>query len=340
MSHNSLDLRRPRSDSRCVTALPDSNQQGAPLSPGTVRYIKLGQGGRWEAASLGGHRIDWGLPSDPHDLALAGDWEGVRQHYLSQGLRLATATGYLNETCAFYDADPHVLWITFARGRLWWAYARPEVHWIGGSGDTQGTRYRETLDGWHDHDLAGKPLDLERLSTSLTQLAGYRRTICRVGEADYCLRMINAQADPLLVQIGDARQQLERHLAAAIARLGWADFELLVELILTRSGWRRISAIGGTMKDVDLVVEQPFTGERMLVQVKSKADQAVVDDYARRLGARAGEERLLLVCHSPQSELREPEIAGGRRLQVMVGEEVARRAAACDLVDWVMDRAR
>ena len=93
------------------------------------------------------------------------------------------------------------------------------------------------------------------------------------------------------------------------------------------------------MKDVDLVVEQPFTGERMLVQVKSKADQAVVDDYARRLGARAGEERLLLVCHSPQAQLREPELAG-RQLQIMTGPEIARRAAGCDLVDWVMDRAR
>lgn len=340
MSHNSLDLRRWRSDSRCVTALSDSDRRSALISRGTVRYIKLGQGGRWEAASLGCHRIDWGLPSDPHDLALAGDWEGVRQHYLSQGLSPATATSYLNETRAFYDGDPHVMWITFARGRLWWAFAGPEVHWIGGAGETHGTRYRETLDGWHDHDLAGKPLDLERLSTSLTQLAGYRRTICRVGEAEYCQRMINAQADPLLVQMGEARQQLEAHLGSAIARLSWADFELLVELTLTRSGWRRISAIGGTMKDVDLVVEQAFTGERMLVQVKSKADQAVVNDYARRLGARAGQERLLLVCHSPQGQLREPEIAGGRRLQIMVGAEIARRAAGCDLVDWVMDRAR
>ena len=77
----------------------------------------------------------------------------------------------------------------------------------------------------------------------------------------------------------------------------------------------------------------------MLVQVKSKADQLVVEDYARRLGARAGAGRLLLVCHSPQAQLREPELAG-RQLQIMTGPEIARRAAGCDLVDWVMDRAR
>jgi hypothetical protein len=322
-----------------MTPSLDSDRLQTPLSPSALRYIKLGQGGRWEAASLDGGRIDWGLRSDPHEQALAEDWDGVRQHYLAGGLPPATATAYVNETRAFYDGDPEVLWITFARGRLWWAFAKPQVHWIGGLGDSQGTRYRETVDGWHDHDLAGEPLDLERLSSSLTQLAGYRRTICRVRQADYCLRMINAEPDPLLARVADARQQLEVHLACAIARLSWADFELLVELILTRSGWRRISALGGTMKDVDLVVEQPFTGERMLVQVKSKADQAVVDDYARRLGARAGEERLLLVCHSSETQLREPEIAG-RRLQVMAGAEIARRAAASDLVDWVTDRTR
>jgi hypothetical protein len=322
-----------------VTKVLNVDRLQAPLSPSLVRYVKLGQGGRWEAASLDGGRIDWGLPSDPHEQALAEDWNAVREHYLAHGLNPATATAYVNETRAFYDSDPKVLWITFARGRLWWAFAKPQVHWIGGSGETQGTRYRTALDGWHDHDITGEPLDLERLSSSLTQLAGYRRTICRVKDAAYCLRMINAEPDPLLAQIEDARQKLEVLLASAIARLNWPDFELLAELILTRSGWRRITAIGGTMKDVDLVVEQPLTGERMLVQVKSKADQAVVDDYARRLSARAGEERLLLVCHSPEGQLREPELAD-RRLQIMARAEIARRAAGCDLVEWVIDRAR
>jgi hypothetical protein len=321
-----------------MTQSLDRDRLQAPLSPSALRYIKLGQGGRWEAASLDGGRIDWGLPTDPHEQALAEDWEGVRQHYLAGGLPSATATAYVNETRAFYDRDPEVLWITFARGRLWWAFAKPQVHWIGGSGDSQGTRYRETVDGWHDHDLAGEPLDVERLSSSLTQLAGYRRTMCRVKEADYCLRIINAEPDPLLAQVITAREQLEESLSAAVARLGWADFELLVELILTRSGWRRVSALGGVLKDVDLVVEQPLTGERMVVQVKSRADQAVVADYARRLGARSGGEKLLLVCHSPEGRLSQV-AAGSGTLKIMQGAEIARRAVGCDLVEWVLDRA-
>ena len=40
------------------------------------------------------------------------------------------------------------------------------------------------------------------------------------------------------------------------------------------------------------------------------------------------------------SEAKEQEDLAGRRLQIMGGPEIARRTAGCDLVDWVMDRAR
>lgn len=339
MSHNSLDFASRRSDIDAMSSPTQSHSPQTPLAPTSLRYIKLGQGGRWEAASLDSGRIDWGLPSDPHEEALADDWDEVRRHYLAHGHNPSTATAYVNEARAFYDSDAETMWITFARGRMWWAFAKSEVEWLGGQGEVHGTRYRQTVDGWHDHDLAGKPLDLERLSTSLTQTSGYRRTICQVKEAGYCLRIINAQPDPLLAQVAAARNELENQFAAAIKRLSWSDFELLAELILTRSGWRRVSALGGVLKDVDLVVEQPLTGERMLVQVKSKADQAVVDDYARRLSARGGGEKLLLICHSLQGQQEEASSTLGN-LKIIHGPEIARRAVGCDLVDWVLDRAR
>ena len=34
------------------------------VNPGEVRYIKLGRGGAWEAASLDGGRLDWGVACD------------------------------------------------------------------------------------------------------------------------------------------------------------------------------------------------------------------------------------------------------------------------------------
>ena len=314
-------------------------RQAGAVRSSKVRYIKLGAGGRWEAASLDQGRLDWGLPTDPHEMALEGNWEGLRDHY--RGLRTAqgSVTADLTEAEAFYDRDPDALWITFARGKMWWAFAEPQVHWAGGEGETHGTRYRLTRDGWHDSDLAGAPLYTDRLSSSLTQVAGYRRTICGVTEAACCLRMINAEVDPDRAALDAARQAVVEGIAKATARLHWRDFELLVELILTRSGWRRVSALGGTLKDVDLIVEQPFTGERMVVQVKSKAAQTVVDDYAQRFASRGGGERLLFVCHSPAGMLREQVLEDGRALQVMTNPEIARRVIDCGLAGWVLDRA-
>ena len=70
--------------------------------------------------------------------------------------------------------------------------------------------------------------------------------------------------------------------AKLIAGLHWAEFETLVDLIFARSGWQRVSRVGGTLADVDLILEQPVTGETAFVQVKSKAGQSVLDDYIGR----------------------------------------------------------
>jgi hypothetical protein len=56
----------------------------------------------------------------------------------------------------------------------------------------------------------------------------------------------------------------------------------LVDLLFCRSRWVRTSPLGGTQKDVDLILEQPTTGELAMVQVKSNADQRVVADYVAR----------------------------------------------------------
>ena len=99
-----------------------------------------------------------------------------------------------------------------------------------------------------------------------------------------------------------------------------------------------MSSLGGTLKDVDLIMEQPLTGERMAVQVKSSADQQVVNNYAERLSART-EERLMLICHSPIGKLVAPQFADRRNLTVMTASEIARRTIGCGLTNWIIERA-
>lgn len=309
----------------------------APLVPTRIRYIKLGAGGRWEDVALEEGSLEWGDQADPHEDALRGDWEAVRAAYVDQGRLPGTATGYVNEAKAIYDRDPDALWITFARGRMWWAFAEPEVCWTGGDGTERGTRHRVARGGWSDRDLAGNALDLHRLSTRLTKLAAYRRTICGLtkDQEQLCLRYINAEADPDRAAVLAAHAELEAKLLVMIQRLSWSDFEELVDQIFARNGWARISALGGHQKDTDLILEQPLTGERMAVQVKSEVSQRIVEDCARQLTAHVEGGRAMLVFHSATGALRAP--AGD--LELMAGDAVARHAARAGLTAWILARA-
>jgi Holliday junction resolvase-like predicted endonuclease len=64
--------------------------------------------------------------------------------------------------------------------------------------------------------------------------------------------------------------------------LRWKDFEQLVEHILDRTGWKRISTLGGNREGIDIEVENLTAEEIAFVQVKSRATQAVLDEYVRR----------------------------------------------------------
>ena len=82
--------------------------------------------------------------------------------------------------------------------------------------------------------------------------------------------------------------------------LHWKDFELLVELVMTQGGWRRVSATGGTQKTIDLELELPFTGARALVQIKSELSQGEVTKVTKELTEAAEGRRVFLVYrHSP-----------------------------------------
>lgn len=83
----------------------------------------------------------------------------------------------------------------------------------------------------------------------------------RYREGNYLLRRINAEDEPLAKEAGELRTAMLDLTARMIARLHWAEFETMVDLIFARSGWQRISRLGGTQKDVDLVLQQSATGE-------------------------------------------------------------------------------
>ena len=306
------------------------------IAPKEVRYIKLGPGGKWAPRCLEAGEIRFGYAMVPHGPCASGDWDAVADILVREaGRSKAKATDGVREIRDFYTLGPNCLWITFAESRLWWCFAEPEVTWLGPEEVGRGPRMRRTVDGWHNTSITGDELHVEALSSSLTQVAAYRGTICKVRAKDYLLRRINGIEEPLIARAREAKAELVAVAAEMIAQLHWADFETLVDLIFTRTGWQRVSRVGGTQKDTDLVLQQPATGERAFVQVKSRANQAVLDNYIERFRASGVYDRMFFVCHSPGRSLIKPDDAV---IHLLFGTSLAAMAIDAGLLDWLSER--
>jgi hypothetical protein len=305
------------------------------ITAGSIRYIKLGRGGEWEKISLELGELHFGHGGVPHEMALAGDREQIKQHLIEQGRNARAAIDDARELLDFYQLGSDCLWITLAREHLWWTFAAPEVTWLG-FGERHGKRMRKCIGGWRNTDIKNLPLRMDSLSTKLTKIAGYRRAICAVDCEEYLLRRINGIVEPLVLKSNQAREALVEIMAEAIGSLHWADFETMVDVIFARSGWHRVSAIGGTQPLVDLALEQPITRERAAVQVKSSARQGELNDFIGRADEVGTFDRLFFVCHHPIGSLSMP--IDRKDAQLWSGHELARTALRLGLSDWIIEK--
>lgn len=303
----------------------------------TVRYIKLGRKGiGWEASSLDRGELHFGYGKATHDMALAGNAKAIKEHLIDLGRNPQAAGRDAQEVLDFYQLGADCLWITFAREHLWWTFAEPDVTWIGEPTPERGERMRKAIGDWRNTDIHGKPLRTDGLSTKLTKVQTYQRTICGVEAEDYLLRRINGVEEPLIAKSNQARDALLDVLAEAIKSLHWADFETLTDVVFARSGWHRASAIGGTQKLVDVVLEQPTTGELAAVQVKSATSQKELDKFIGDADATARFDRLFFVCHSPKGSLQPP--ADRSDVHLWVQRDFAKIVLRLGLSDWVMEK--
>jgi hypothetical protein len=302
------------------------------IQPKQVRYIKLGQNNAWAEASFADGRIAFGHDGVPHDLAVAGDWDGVRKSW-GADVTKGKATDYMREVKDFYTQGSDCLWITFAQGRMWWAFAETEVVLSNGRSEAVGSRHRRVLGSWQSCGRFGKALILSQISSKLTKTGAYRQTICKVEAQTYAVRLINGVEDPAILEAKAARAAFIDTLLPIVQSLHETDFELLTDLLFSRLGWVRVSGIGGTQKDTDLILEQPATKARALVQVKSAANQTVLDDYVSRF-AEMDTETSFFVCHSPRGTLKTD-----GSMHIWSGADLASRIVQAGLVDWVLERA-
>jgi hypothetical protein len=303
-------------------------------SPGPdVRFIRLGKSGAWAKRAIAAGEIPFGYRETSHELALAGDRTALVAHFCVRGQRSGDALQSANEVLMFYEAAPERIWVTAHAGRLWWAKADAEITWTGDASGGYGARLRRAQGGWRSTDINGRELRIDEMSSALTKMRRYRRTICAAPAE--LLNVIMAASDPLVDEVVAAKQRLEEGVGTLIAKLDEGDFELFVALALERAGWQRTSAIGGAQEEVDIVLEQPLTRERAGVQVKSSSTGVRLRDCAARLNAR-GYDRVILACHTLHGS--PPTLEAGA---LMLGRpELATLACEGGLTDWLIEKAR
>ncbi len=151
------------------------------------------------------------------------------------------------------------------------------------------------------------------------------------------MRKIRGEPEPLVVEAEQLRGDLVNLAAQMIAQLDWRDFEIMVDLIFARGGWQRVSALGEDEVDCDLLLANATIDEVAWVQIKSTARQKVLDDYLERYRRDDRATRFYFICHTPKGSISLPEEPAAH---IWSGDELARRALASGLFDWLIDRTR
>lgn len=289
----------------------------ATLNPTKALYIKLGSSGSWEKECLEKGILRFGYKETPFDAAVSGDWDTVYKFWLDARKDSGTATRDTNQIRNYFEAGEETLWITFHDAKLWWSFAKSGVkHHQDGKGS-----YRQTLDGWHDTDINGGKLTSEKISGNLLKVQAFQGTICNVKEFDYLKRKLNNLLLPEVDEAVKAENHMVQKIIPLMRLLTWHDFELLVDLVFSNSGWRRIGQLGKTQKTVDIELLLPTTGERAFVQIKSSAGKNDLTDYLMRLNNSTIYDRMFFVWHSGnigEAEVDNVTLIGPDRLARMV----------------------
>lgn len=310
--------------------------EGPQFQPEQVRYIKLGAGGAWAQEAIRDGTIPFGYREVAHEACAEGDWDEVRRQLLAMGRTSAGASQGLRELREFYTLPDTALWVTVADGHLWWAFAEGQAEASLGTDGRAPARFRRTRDGWHRDSLTGEKLTTRTLSSALTKTANYRMTICEIEHADYLLRRIRGEAEPIHLEAQALRGQMRDVALRMIAKLHWEEFETLVDLIFTHGGWRRSSVLGKNQADVDLILDHPLTRETAWVQVKSDSNQTELDDYLGRFARDGSCDRFFFVSHA-----RKPlTVSADRRFHLWTGDMLADITIDAGLFDWLIQRTR
>jgi len=305
--------------------------------PKSVRYVKNGRGGRWWQAARANNQIHLGWKSIPHELLLRPDFPKIKQIQEAEFGPRQGATQDFNVLCDLLDAPSKHIWMTFEDGCMWWCTALDGAI-INPNGESleKGNFWLACNRPWSNRSLKGRLLAISDLPGSVTRTAGFKGTVCTPKAWQAALRIIRDERDPDATRADKSRIDYEQAVLTMIKRLSPKDFEQLIDHILTRTGWTRISTLGKAREGIDIEAENLAVGEIAFVQVKSSANQQVLNDYIERFQRRREiYARMIFAVHSPTGKLTAPT---DHAIQVWTADHLAQLVVRLGLCEWVATR--
>jgi len=296
-------------------------------------YIKLGRGGKWEDDSISTGKLRFGWTHQTLDDIHASRWALIERQLRTEheGKPKGEATRALNGLRMIAESGPEDVWITFHHAKLWWTRVSSDPVERDGV-----SMFRRTAQPWRDEAGNGRLLVINDLPGRLAQIQGYRWTMCRVSCPDLLRRTLSGTRSDLATAISSDRDALAQHLCEAIKELHWKDFETLVDLVFRDAGWIRVSVLGQHAKAYDLELREPITGDRYVVQVKSKAGLADLKSTVASFSAKDFR-RVYFVVHSPAKDL--AAVTGlPDHVKVVPPDRLARQVMDAGLAGWLEDK--
>ena len=312
-----------------------------------IRYIKLGSGssGIDEICLRDGVAYIGFATSDEQlfEFACNHQWENFHNLTLERDktgtdkARKQRATSATNQVKAFFEADEKTRWITFFDGLLHYgafASSNSPSRNIELGGCVRGLR-----SGWHHVDANDKPLRVENLSGNLTKVRGFKGTSCALDndQKSYLLTRLSGRVPAHIVQIDEARELMVQGVKSAIKTLQPKDFELVVEIIFSRS-WRRIGKAGGSEKFIDITFEdQLCPDKRVAVQVKSETSAKEIERYCLD-SQRDRYEKFIFAFHTPDkiSLFDDGDLPEG--IEIVDGDTLANLVIDSGLIHWLKEK--
>jgi len=194
--------------------------------------------------------------------------------------------------------------------------------------------WRTVKGGWKWKAMNGHPLTKDRRWGDSPKLAAYRGTSCRVEAEKYVTRRINGKRTDEVEEAFAAVEALKKAVQKLLKKLGPDDFETIVDLVFTSSGWRRLGKVGGTQKTIDMDIELPTTKERAFVQVKTRTTVAELEKYVEGFEVSAVSDlydRMFYVYHSGPAVTER-----GDRITIIGPDKLAEMVLDAGLVNWLI----